>query len=323
MFAALAPAPGAKANGSTVLAWRAAAEGAASLAKQASQLHLPAPVHSLHALQPLPLAKRRRGGAAAAQQQQQQDGAATMDVDASSSQQPAIAAVYRSGALALCTDSEVVAEAASPAAAGMHTLAASLDADSGLLTVVHWDNASGAASVAAAATLGGQLRAGAAVPLAPPHSDAGRAVAAASVSGRTAVLWSDGNLAIYRSPSSSGGRNGGASEPALPLLSRRLRGLRLDAPKAGREAKTPAKGGKKRGKGGAEEGPAEQAAGAALAALDGGLLAVVGWSTEGPPGGRVGREGRKCSRLLLLGPGSAQGAQQPLYARRAVMNTVS
>eukprot|EP00887_Chlorella_sp_A99_P000200 scaffold13.g200.t1 len=300
-YAALAPGAAPKARGSTVLAWRVSAEGA-TLHKLATQLHLPEPVHALLPLEP-PQSRgrgqprgqldqqRQLGGQQQQTKQQQQEqqlelqeGAeAPMEVDGSGHARPAVAAVYASGGVALCTAGEVVGEAPGPRGGASHALAAWLDAAAGVLTLVHCDRASGAASIASCSVVGGALDCGPAARLAPPANGA-RAVAAAGGAGRTAVLWSDGTLAVYRTPAApSNSSSSSSSSPLAPTLTRWLAGLRLAAPKGRAPGKTPGWAGKKRGQGG-DVAPAGAGASATVAALEGGLLAVVGWSTEGGPG---------------------------------------
>ena len=313
-FAALAPGASAKSRGSTLLAWAADSEGG-SISKLASQLHLPAAVHCLLPLdleQPKQQQRQQQQPPQDGQQRRQQhqpdqqpqppgsDGTAStpMEIDASGQQRPTVAAVYTSGGVALCSGTEVFLQAAGPGAAGCRTLAAALDPDG--LTVVRRDNTTGSASACTYALSGStQLEAGPTLQLAPP-AEGCRTVAAACSAGRTAVLWSDGTLAVYRhlpapgstSASAASASGSGSSEvPAMPLLlTRRLRGLRLTTPKG--QAGKATKAGKKRGQGNAAGAEEAAGCGAALAALEGGLLAVVGWSTEGNPG--AGRSPTAC-----------------------------
>ena len=122
LYAAAQPETDGGAAHSTLLAWPAKADGG-SLKAAAAQAQLPAAVHSLH-----PLAA---------------PSGAAMDVDASD--QPALFAVFTSGAVAACSPGlGVVSQSAE--AEGQAPLAASLAADGSSLAVVLADPRSGGAS---------------------------------------------------------------------------------------------------------------------------------------------------------------------------------
>ena len=123
---------------------------------------------------------------------------------------------------------------------------------------------------------GGALQQQSSLRLEPPAAGA-RAVAASSTPERTAVLWSDGTVAVYGVP--------GDKQPLLPLptgdsreavAQRRLAGFRL--PAAGKQKSSGAAAGKKRGAAAAD---ADAAAGSpSMAAVSDKQVALVGWATS-------------------------------------------
>lgn len=120
---------------------------------------------------------------------------------------------------------------------------------------------------------GGKLESEAVVQLEPPAAGC-RPVTATATPERTAVLWSDGTVAVYTVP--------GDKQPLLPLptgpsrqavVRRRLAGFRLPQ---GKQHKAGGGGSKKRG---AAAEPEAASGGASMAAIGDKQVAVVGWAS--------------------------------------------
>ncbi|KAI3430425.1 hypothetical protein D9Q98_005020 [Chlorella vulgaris] len=262
-FAAVRPRAAASASGkSSVLAWSADASNG-TIAKLSQAIHLP----DLHALFPVshtPEGEEEEAAAAAAEDKMD------AEVDGSGNALPGVLAVFAAGGAALCSGTDVVAEA--EGGPGQHTVAACYQRN--VLVTVHSDSrGSGAVSATVYRVQGAELQAEPAVELLPPTTGC-RAVAAASTPERTAVLWSDGSVAVYLVPGDvrplvPGPDFSGPSR--RPAVHRRLAGFRLPASKA-KAAAT-----KKRG---AASEPAAAAAGVAMAAMSERQVAVVGWATD-------------------------------------------
>ena len=130
---------------------------------------------------------------------------------------------------------------------------------------------------------GGALEQQSSVRLEPPVPGA-RAVAASSTPERSAVLWSDGTVAVYAVP--------GDKQPLLPLpagdsrqpvAKRRLAGYRLAAAGKQKGGGSGAAAGKKRGAAAAD---ADVAAGSpSMAAVSDKQVALAGWATSSEGGG--------------------------------------
>ncbi|GAB4820197.1 hypothetical protein N2152v2_007243 [Parachlorella kessleri] len=269
LFVAAQPASDGNSANSILLSWHRKAD-VGSLRQTARQAQLPAAVHSLH---PLPTQ-------AAARPQQDADAAAAMDVDAA--EQPALFAVYVNGAVAACSPAGVAAE--NMEARGLQPLAATATDDS--LVVVHVDPRAGGATCSSYQLQDGKVQCGPIVQLSPPQPDS-TALAAVSTTGRTAVLWSSGTLAVYDS-STLGGSSSSSSGQLPPQLCRRLRGFALPQRAQQQQVMTPQNGklhrnSKKRGHGSSTVSGSGAAQAVSLTALGtSGLLAVVGWSSENP-----------------------------------------
>jgi hypothetical protein len=132
---------------------------------------------------------------------------------------------------------------------------------------------------------GGKLECEPSLQLLPPSAGS-RAVAATCTAERTAVLWSDGSVAVYLLP---GDKQpllrglGQTGESRQPVAQRRLGGYRLPAGK--QKGGSGASASKKRG----AAGDADAAAGGvSMAAIGEKQVAVVGWASdsegEGPTG---------------------------------------
>ena len=257
---------GGKSGGSnSVLAWDAD-NTVGTITTLAHPLHLP-PLHRVFPLSGAPEGEAAEAAAAAAEQ--------ASAVDGSGARRGGVLAVLASGGAMVCSGDEVVAEV--DEARGQHTVAASYQP--GSLVVVSAGK-SGAASASIYSVLPGAVEAvGPAVALAAPTAGA-RAAAAAATPERTAVLWSDGTLAVYALPGDHkalAAAPGQSADPGQPLVQRRLAGFRLAG--GGSSSKHPkgSGGGKKRGPDGE---PEAVAGGVGMAAIGAKQVAVAGWATN-------------------------------------------
>ena len=161
---------------------------------------------------------------------------------------------------------------------------------------------------------GGKLESQAALRLEPPAAGA-RAVAASSTAERTAVLWSDGTVAVYTVP--------GDRQPLLPLptgdsrepvAKRRLAGYRLPAAGKQKGGSGGAASGKKRG---AVAEPEAAADGTSMAAVSDKQVALVGWASNSEGEGLMSRP--PCCAMHQLRPAAAWELGCRLPARLCCM----
>lgn len=310
----------------SVLEW-SADDTVGTITGLARPMHLP----PLHAVFPLSGASEGEEAEAAAAAAEEAEAAA---IDGSGAARAGAVAVFASGGAALCGCGEVVAEVEE--ARGQHTVAAAFQPApfqaagelaweaaaatsqqqarrQGTLVLVHSDPRSGAVAASAYHVAGGQFEV--AVPaaeLTAPSAGA-RAVGATATPERTAVLWSDGAVAVYAVPGDKqplGTIPGQPSGPGVPLAKRRLAGFRLPAGKQHKGS-----GGKKRGAGGE---PDASPAGVSLAAIRDKQVAVVGWATNAEGEAlhtRRPRYGVQALLLLLL--------HHPMFIRLSPVHALS
>ncbi|KAL4422703.1 hypothetical protein ABPG75_008900 [Micractinium tetrahymenae] len=297
LFAPLRPRGSGGKSGS-VLAW-SADDTVGTITTLARPMHLPS-LHTVFSLSRAPEGEEEEAAAAAAEEA---DAAA---VDGSGAARAGAVAVFASGGAALCGGGEVVAEVEeargqhtvaaafqpapyqAPAAAAAGAAAAQQARQQGTLVLVHSEPRSGAVAASAYHVRGGRFEA-AAPPAALTAPAAGaRAVAAAATPERTAVLWSDGTVAVYAVPGDKrplGPAPGLPVGPGVPIAQRRLAGFRLPAGKQQQKGS----GGKKRGPGGE---PEAAAGGVSMAAIGDKQVAVVSWATSA--------DGATVLRLVVL-----------------------
>ncbi|KAL4448963.1 hypothetical protein ABPG77_007680 [Micractinium sp. CCAP 211/92] len=279
----------------SVLEW-SADDTVGTITGLARPMHLP-PLHAVFPLSGAPEGEEAQAAAAAAEE------AEAAAIDGSGAARAGAVAVFASGGAALCGCGEVVAEVEE--ACGQHTVAAAFQPApfqaagegtatsqqqarrQGTLVLVHSDPRSGAVAASAYHVAGDQFEVVVpAAELTAPSAGA-RAVGATATPERTAVLWSDGTVAVYAVPGDKqplGTIPGQPSGPGVPLAKRRLAGFRLPAGKQHKGS-----GGKKRGAGGE---PDASPAGVSLAAIRDKQVAVVGWATNA--------EGATVLRLVVL-----------------------
>lgn len=304
LFAPLRPRDTSGGKTGSVLAW-SADDTVGTIIGLARPLHLP-PLHAVFPLSGAPEGEEAEAAAAAAEE------AEAAAIDGSGTARAGAIAVFASGGAALCSSGEVVAEAEE--SRGQHTVAAAFQPApcqaagaapaageqarrQGTLVLVHSDPRSGSVTASAYHVAGSQFEAAAsAVELAAPAAGA-RAVAATSTPERTAVLWSDGTVAVYTVPGDKrpvGPAPGRPAGPGVPAAQRRLAGFCLPAGKQLQRGG----GGKKRGAGGE---PEAAAGGVGMAAIRDKQVAVVGWATGAQGAAARGREHLGTGVRALLG----------------------
>lgn len=283
-FAAVVPRGGGgggkAATSTSLLAWGADEHGG-TITQLSHALHLP-PLHSLLPLTAAPQGEAEEAAAAEAEER------AGMEVDGSGQARGGALAVLASGGVALCSGTQVVAEAEE--ARGQHTVAAAY-AGGRLVQVVAEPRGGGVSAAVYRVQDRAGLECEGMLQLEPPAPGC-RAVTATSTAERTAVLWSDGSVAVYAVP--------GDRQPLLPLptgpsraplVQRRLAGFRLPAGKQQQQQKTSGSS-KKRG---AAEQPDAAPGGVSMAAIGDKQVAVVGWAAGSQGAGSGGQCSLVCS----------------------------
>lgn len=282
LFAPLRPRGTSGGKSGSVLAW-SADDTVGTITGLAKPMRLP-PLHAVFPLSGAPEGEEAEAAAAAAEE------AEAAAIDGSGAARAGAVAVFASGGAALCGGGEVVAEVED--ARGQHTVAAAFQPApfqaagaaaaqqqarrQGTLVLVHSEPRTGTVAASAYHVAGGQFEV--AVPAAELTAPAAgaRAMAATATPERTAVLWSDGTVAVYTVPGDKrplGPAPGTPAGPGVPAAQRRLAGFRLPAGKQQHKGS----GGRKRGAGGE---PEAAAAGVGMAAIRDKQVAVVGWATS-------------------------------------------